>query len=110
MPPDGAPAAPVQGPNDDSQPLTGPLPDAWDTAWDTGTYDRLHYVIGTVASFTPYRLSIARLNGETTQIDLKKGTIIRPLGLDLSPGEHVAVVGYWSKGTFIANRVVLRRA
>jgi hypothetical protein len=96
------------GPILNSTPLGGTLPDAWDSAWDSGTYDRLHYVIGTVASFSPYRLLVARGSGETTQVDLKHGTLIRPVGLDLSPGEHVAVVGYWSKGTFIANRVVLR--
>jgi hypothetical protein len=94
----------------DSQPMNGPLPDAWDSVWDNGTYDHTHYVIGTVASFTAYRLLVARGSGETMQIDLKKGTVIRPEGLDLAPGEHVAVVGYSSKGTFIANRVVLRRA
>jgi hypothetical protein len=90
--------------------MDGPLPDAWNAAWDNGTFDQRHYVIGTVASFSAYRLLVARPDGVTMQIDLKKGTIIRPEGLDLAPGEHVAVVGYWSKGTFIANRVVLRRA
>jgi hypothetical protein len=100
------------GPMGNSAPLTGPLPEAWDAAWDSGTYDHRHYIIGTVASFSAYRLSIAAGTGndETMQIDLKKGTVIRPTGLNLAPGEHVAVIGYWSKGTFIANRVVLRRA
>jgi hypothetical protein len=104
------PAQTDQAPPRNSDPLTGTLPEAWDSAWDSGTYDRLHYVIGTVASFSPYRLLTARGSGETTQVDLKHDTIIRPMGLTLSPGEHVAVVGYWSKGTFIANRIVLRGA
>jgi hypothetical protein len=100
----------AMGSMDDSQPLTGPLPDAWDTAWDGATYDHRHYVIGTVSSFTAYRLSVARAGDEMMQIDLKKGTVIRPTGLNLAPGERVAVIGYWSKGTFIANRIVLRHA
>jgi hypothetical protein len=101
-----APDADDPGPMENSQPLTGTLPEVWDSAWDSGTFDRRHYIIGTVAAFTSYRLSVARANGETTQIDLKKGTV----GLNLTPGERVAVIGYWSKGTFIANRIVLRSA
>ena len=86
----------------------------WVPAWDTGTYDRNHVLVGTVADFKPYRLLLAHPNdpasgGErTTMVDLKNGTAILPEGTNLSPGEHVAVFGYWSKGTFIANRVILR--
>jgi len=104
------PAPPDTVAPQNSEPLTTPLPDVWNSAWDSDGYDRLHYVIGTVASFSPYRLLVARGAGVTTEIDLKKGTVIRPMGLTLSPGERVAVVGYWSKGTFIADRIVLRQA
>jgi hypothetical protein len=81
----------------------------WMPAWDNGEYDRHHVLIGSVASFKPYRLLLASHQGsETTQVDLKNGTIIRPEGTNLTPGMRVAVMGYWSKGTFIANRVILR--
>jgi len=81
----------------------------WNAQWDAGAYDHHHILVGTIASFTPYRMLLSRdRNGETTQVDLKRGTRIRPDGMNLSPGEHVAVMGYWSKGTFIANRIVLR--
>jgi hypothetical protein len=82
--------------------------DHWSPAWNNGNYDRRHVLIGTVASFQPYRLLLSRANGETVQIDLKNGTVIRPEGTNLASGERVAVMGYWSKGTFIANRVILR--
>ncbi len=41
-------------------------------------------------------------------IDLKNGTVILPTGATPMPNEHVAVTGYWSNGTFIANRVIIR--
>jgi len=103
------PAPPDATAPQSSEPLTTPLPEVWNSAWDADGYDRLHYVIGTVASFSPYRLLVARGTGVTTAVDLKKGTVIRPIGLTLSPGERVAVIGYWSKGTFIADRIVLRQ-
>lgn len=82
--------------------------DHWSPAWNNGNYDRHHVLIGTVASFQPYRLLLSRPNGAAVQIDLKNGTVIRPEGTNLSAGERVAVTGYWSKGTFIANRIILR--
>lgn len=86
--------------------------DSWEPAWDTGTYDRHHVLIGTIADFKPFRMLIqpADPNGNATTVDLKNGTVIRPDGTSLAPGMRVAVMGYWSKGTFIANRVVLRRS
>lgn len=81
---------------------------AWQTAWDTGNYDRNHMVLGTVGSFAPYRLTVLTAAGDSMTIDLKNGTVIRPDGSTPQSGEHVAVFGYWSNGTFIANRVVLR--
>jgi hypothetical protein len=67
-----------------------------------------HVLVGTVASFAPYRLLLARGPNRTTQVDLHDGTVIEPTGTSLTPGMHVLVRGYWSKGTFIANRIVLR--
>jgi len=80
---------------------------SWQTAWDSGNYDRNHILLGTVGSFAPYRLTVATAAGDTMTIDLKNGTIIRPDGSTPQAGEHVAVFGYWSNGTFIANRVIL---
>ncbi len=80
----------------------------WQAAWDTGNYDRNHVLLGTVGSFAPYRLGILTAAGDSMTIDLKNGTIIRPDGSTPASGQHVAVFGYWSNGTFIANRVILR--
>ena len=82
----------------------------WNTAWDTGIYDRHHVLLGVIADFKPYRLLLAPADpdGHATMVDLKNGTIIRPDGVTLADGMNVAVLGYWSKGTFIANRIVLR--
>ncbi len=82
--------------------------DSWQTAWDTGAFDRNHVMIGTVGKFTTGRLTIANTTGDTTTVDLKEGTVIRPTGATPTAGQRVAVFGYWSNGTFIANRVVLR--
>jgi hypothetical protein len=41
-------------------------------------------------------------------IDLKNGTVILPTGATPAPSQRVAIVGYYSHGTFIANRVLLR--
>jgi hypothetical protein len=80
---------------------------SWQPTWDTGMYDRNHMILGTVGSFAPFRLTLTNVQGDTMKIDLKQGTIIRPNGLTPSSGQRVAVFGYWSNGTFIANRVVL---
>jgi hypothetical protein len=84
----------------------------WETAWDTGVYDRHHVLLGTVADFKPYRLLLAPINPSDppTMVDLKNGTVIRPDGTTLVPGMRVAVLGYWSNGTFIANRVILHNS
>ncbi|MFY9781096.1 MAG: hypothetical protein WAJ85_11375 [Candidatus Baltobacteraceae bacterium] len=84
----------------------------WNVAWDAGTYDQHHVLIGTVADFKPYRMLLqpADPSGHATTVDLKNGTVIRPDGTQLAPGMRVAVLGYWSKGTFIANRVILRNS
>src|SRR5579885_634235 len=51
--------------------------DSWQTAWDTGAYDRNHVMIGTVGKFAPSRLTITNAMGDTMTIDLKEGTVIR---------------------------------
>jgi hypothetical protein len=81
--------------------------DSWQNTWDTGAYDRNHVMIGTVGKFTKDRLTIANTTGDTMTIDLKEGTVIRPTGATPTAGQRVAVFGYWSNGTFIANRVIL---
>jgi hypothetical protein len=81
---------------------------SWQTAWNQDRYDPYHVVLGTVGGFTPYRLTVVSANGDSQVIDLKPGTAIFPTGQTPAAGEHVAVVGYWSQGTFIANRVILR--
>ncbi len=81
--------------------------DGWLSAWDTGAYDRNHILIGTVDNFKPNRLTMTVYHGDTLTVDLKEGTVIRPTGGTPQAGQRVAVFGYWSNGTFVANRVVL---
>ena len=82
--------------------------DAWQNAWDTGTYDRNHVLLGTVGKYARSRLTVNSAQGDSMVVDLKEGTVIRPTGATPSAGQQVAVTGYWSNGTFIANRVILR--
>jgi len=81
--------------------------DAWLSAWDTGAYDRNHILLGTVDGFAPNRLKMTVFQGDSLTVDLKEGTVIRPTGSTPTAGQRVAVFGYWSKGTFIANRIIL---
>jgi hypothetical protein len=85
----------------------GPSYRQWQPQWDQGQFDRQHVVLGTVARFEPFRLQVARRDGNVQMIDLKPGTRIFPRGETPSTNERVAVTGYWSNGTFIANRVIL---
>jgi hypothetical protein len=87
--------------------MNGPVYRNWQPDWDQGNFDRRHIILGTVSNFKPYRLQIARQNGTVQTIDLKNGTRIFPTGDTPSMNERVAVVGYYSNGTFIANRVIL---
>jgi hypothetical protein len=80
----------------------------WQPGWDQGQYDRQHVILGTVSNFQPFRLQVARPDGNIQMIDLKPGTRIFPRGETPSTNERVAVTGYYSNGTFIANRVILR--
>ncbi|MGH7736675.1 MAG: hypothetical protein ACREMP_02215 [Candidatus Tyrphobacter sp.] len=80
----------------------------WQTSWNTWDYNHNHVVLGMVGGFKPYRLTVVSQDGASQVIDLKPGTAIFPTGQTPSSGEHVAIVGYWSGGTFVANRVILR--
>ena len=80
----------------------------WQPEWDRYQFDRRHVILGTVAAFQPFRLQVARQNGEVQMIDLKNGTVILPTGATPMQNERVAIVGYYSDGTFIANRVLIR--
>ena len=80
----------------------------WQSGWDQYQYDRHHVMLGHVSAFAPYRLTVTRRNGDVQTVDLKHGTVIYPTGATPTPGERVALVGYYSNGTFIANRVILR--
>ena len=85
-----------------------PQYNAWQSAWDRYEFDRHHVILGRVAAFAPYRLQVARPDGFVQMIDLKNGTVILPTGATPAPSQRVAIVGYYSRGTFIANRVLLR--
>ena len=81
---------------------------AWNNTWDTGAYDRNHVMLGTVDKYAAARLTVSNSFGDKVTVDLKEGTVIRPTGATPQAGQRVAVFGYWSNGTFIANRVILR--
>ena len=80
---------------------------SWQNTWDTSPYDRNHVMIGTVGKFTKDRLTMLNRTGDSTTIDLKEGTVIEPTGATPTAGQRAAVFGYWSNGTFIANRIIL---
>jgi len=68
-----------------------------------------HTLVGVITYSAPYRLTLqVGPHGRTLPVDLKNGTVILPTGTTLTPGMHVVLHGYWSNGTFIANRVHLR--
>lgn len=87
----------------------GPPPayTTWQPGWDQHNYDRHHVILGTVSAFSPYRLQVMRHNGNVQMIYLKNGTNIFPTGATPTPGERVAIVGYYSNGNFVANRVII---
>lgn len=80
----------------------------WQPDWNAYRYDKHHVMLGVVTDFAPYRLTVQRHNGMVQTVDLKNGTRIFPTGSTPAPGERVALVGYYSNGTFIVNRVILR--
>jgi hypothetical protein len=81
---------------------------AWQPGWDRYEYDRHHVILGTVVGFEPYRLQVQRRDGAVQGVDLKNGTIILPTGATPTRGERIAMVGYYSRGTFIVNRLIIR--
>jgi uncharacterized protein YjlB len=85
-----------------------PVYNAWQPAWDQYVYDHRHVVLGEVIGFQPYRVQIRHRDGNVQNVDLKNGTVILPTGATPAPGEHVALLGYYSHGTFIVNRLVIR--
>jgi len=85
-----------------------PAYNAWQPAWDQYVYDRRHVILGRVVGFEPYRLQVQRRDGAVQGVDLKNGTVILPTGATPTPGERIALVGYYSRGTFIVNRLVIR--
>lgn len=78
------------------------------TMWQRFDSDRGHVMLGTVTGFSPYRLTLRRRNADVITVDLKNGTVIRPIGATPTTGDRVELFGYYSNGTFIANRVLLR--
>lgn len=91
-----------------AQEYGAPAYSTWQAGWDHWNYDRHHVILGTVDSFSPYRLTISRENGRVQTVDLKRGTVILPTGATPTTGERAALVGYFSDGTFIVNRLILR--
>jgi hypothetical protein len=96
----GAAAAPA------AAQVYGPAP-----TWAAPYYDATRRLLsGVITAAAPYRVTVqVGPRGRSLNIDLKNGTIIRPTGTTLTPGMHVLVHGYWSNGTFIANRVRVTR-
>ena len=80
----------------------------WQPRWDRFQYDRRHVILGSVVRFRPYRVTIERPDGNVQTIDLKNGTVIHPIGATPQRGDRIAIYGYYSNGTFIANGMVLR--
>jgi hypothetical protein len=89
-------------------PYAIPSYSTWQAQWDQDQYDRRHVILGMVVGFQPYRLQVQRRDGFVQGLDLKNGTVILPTGATPTPGERVAVVGYYSRGTFIVNRLIIR--
>ncbi len=84
-----------------------PIYNNWQAGWNRNVVDRRHVILGTVVSFQPYRLQVRRRNGVVQTVDLKKGTVIRPTGATPAPGDRIAMIGRYSLGTFVVNRLVL---
>jgi hypothetical protein len=104
----GACVAPAYAQDYSAQDDAVPPYTTWQSGWDTYQFDRRHVILGIVQSFSPYRLTVLRRNGDVQTVDLKNGTIIYPTGATPTQGERVSLVGYYSNGTFICNRVILR--
>lgn len=88
--------------------VQAPVYTTWQPQWDRFEYDRRHVILGTVVGFRPYRVTVERPDGNVQTIDLKPGTVIHPIAATPSRGDRIAIYGYYSNGTFIANGLVLR--
>ncbi|MGD0969363.1 MAG: hypothetical protein ABR949_13880 [Candidatus Aquilonibacter sp.] len=85
-----------------------PVYSTWQPQWDRFEYDRHHVILGSVVHFRAYRVTVQRPDGNVQTIDLKNGTVIHPIGATPHRGDRIAIYGYYSNGTFIANGLVLR--
>ena len=65
-----------------------------------------HDLRGVVAGFGGYSMTLNIRRG-SVPVQLHRGTIIEPIGTTLQPGMRVNVHGYWSNGTFVANRIAV---
>jgi hypothetical protein len=86
----------------------GPVYTTWQPQWDRFEYDRHHVILGEVVRFRAYRVEVQRPDGNVQTIDLKNGTVIHPIGATPHRGDRIAIYGYYSNGTFVANGLVLR--
>ena len=64
-------------------------------------------VIGVVTSFYQFNMTLRARSGAFVPVQLHQGTVLIPLGLNLTPGMPVIVHGYWWNGMFYANRIRL---
>ena len=71
-------------------------------------YARAYNLQGVVAGFVPYHMTI-RIHDDFYRVALHDGTIIKPVGITLTPSMIVHVDGYWSGATFVANKIVVLR-
>ncbi len=63
---------------------------------------------GEVTSSVPYHVDV-RIRDAVYSVSLHDGTVIKPVGITLSPAMVVHASGYWSGNTFIANRIAVLR-
>jgi len=71
-------------------------------------FSRAYDLQGVVTFSEPYHMRV-RIHDDIYAVTLHDGTIIKPTGITLTPTMVVHVAGYWSGGTFIANRIVVLR-
>ena len=71
-------------------------------------YARAYNLQGVVAGFVPDHMTI-RIHDDFYRVALHDGTIIKPVGITLTPSMIVHVDGYWSGATFVANKIVVLR-
>lgn len=71
-------------------------------------YSHAYDLQGVVTLSEPYHMRV-RVRDDIYAVNLHDGTIIRPTGITVTPTMVVHVAGYWSGGTFIANRIVVLR-